>query len=139
VSRLSLGQWIALAGAFIWSLLLLVGASLVPFYQGSVESVGPRGRVRSYDTSGTLVEMEGSGILVVVAVPLAATLLVTLALLAQVLGKNAGPLAWTLVVLLFGFNFLAMLSIGIFLLPTTVALLVACALHNADLKKVPSG
>lgn len=114
MSRLTLGQSIALVGAFGWSVLLLVAGAM------------------------TLVEEEGSGILLAVGVPLVATVLVTLALLARGPGSNAGALAWTLVVLLGGFNALALLSIGIFLLPTTVCLLVACGLHNADLEPAPN-
>lgn len=109
------GERIALAGALVWSVLLLVAGA------------------------ATLVEDEGSGILLAVGVPLIATLLVTLALLARGPGKDAGPLAWGLVILLFGFNALALLSIGIFLLPTTVCLVFACGLHNADLERVPQG
>ena len=139
MSRLSRGQWIALAGGFGWSVLLLIGAYVLPVYQGEVSTQSSNGRVHSRDTSATLVEMNGSGALMAVAVPLAATLLVMLALLAQDPGQNAGPLAWTLVVLLSGFNLLAMLSIGIFLLPTTVCLLVACGLHNADLERASHG
>jgi hypothetical protein len=133
------GERIALGGAFCWSVLLLIGAYVLPVYQGEVSTQRSNGRVHSRETSATLVEMHGSGALIAVAVPLAATLLVTLALLAQDPGQNAGPLAWTLVILLGGFNVLALLTIGIFLLPTTICLLVACGLHNADLERAQSG
>jgi hypothetical protein len=36
------------------------------------------------------------------------------------------PVAWTLTGLLAAFNLLAMLSIGVFILPITAALIVAC-------------
>jgi hypothetical protein len=37
------------------------------------------------------------------------------------------PIAWTLTGILAGFTLLAMMSIGVLVLPVTVALVVACA------------
>lgn len=42
--------------------------------------------------------------------------------------------AWTLTGLLAGFNLLAMLSIGVFLLPVTAAVIVACAMCRSRSK-----
>jgi hypothetical protein len=44
--------------------------------------------------------------------------------------QGAGFLAWVVAALLIGFNVLAMLSIGVFLIPVTVALVVACSTHG---------
>ena len=61
---------------------------------------------------------------------LAIPLLVTLAVacgLWQGSRRAALPIAWTLTGLLAAANLLAMLSVGVFVLPVTAALVVACA------------
>lgn len=129
------GEWIALAVAFIWSIGLLVAAAVVPVYSGTSET-SPGGHERHH--TGTLVEVNGSGVLLAVGVPLLATILVSFALLARGAYKGAGPIAWTLVGLLGAFNVLGMLTIGVFLVPITACLVVACALHG-DSTSVTAG
>ena len=82
--------------------------------------------------SATLLEANGPGVLLVVAVPLVASAIVSLALWRRRAARGAGPVAWTCVGVLAGFNLLAMLSIWLFILPVTVCLLVVCARRQAN-------
>lgn len=113
--------WIAWAVALVWSTGLLAFA-FAPTY-ARVRS-GPRGTIR--DTESFISE-NGNSVLVLLAVPLVITLLVGLALL---LNRRRGALgaAWFLTVLLAVGNALALLTIGIVVVPATAALITACAL-----------
>lgn len=113
---------IALLIAAVCSAGLLVAGFVAPVYQAVSSSSSGR-RVESTDT---LVGVNGLGAVPVLAVPLLITVLVTWALLQR--GRRwAMPLAWTLTAILGVFTLLAMMTIGILVLPVTVALLVACA------------
>ena len=117
---------VALLCAAVWALGLLVAGWLVPVYQStSFSSSGEQTR-----STETLVGVNGPGVLIVLAIPLLATLLVAGALLVRP-RRGALPLAWALTALLAGVNLLAMLTIGIFILPVTAALVVACATSTA--------
>ena len=117
---------VALLCAAVWALGLLVAGWLVPVYQStSFSSSGEQTR-----STETLVGVNGPGVLIVLAIPLLATLLVAGALLVRP-RRGALPLAWALTALLAGVNLLAMLTIGIFILPVTAALVVACATCTA--------
>jgi hypothetical protein len=82
--------------------------------------------------SATLVSVNGRGILLVVGVPLVATALVGGALWRRGPRRGAGVLAWTIAGLLAVFNVLALASIGLFVIPVTVGLIVACAGHERE-------
>jgi hypothetical protein len=58
------------------------------------------------------------------------TVLVALALWIRGPRRGPGLVAWMLVGLLACFNLLAMLTIGIFIVPVTALLVVACALRQ---------
>jgi hypothetical protein len=96
--------------AFVWSIGLLVAALLAPVY-------GP----------ATLVDENGAGVLLVVAVPAAISATVWIALWRKCARGNrvSGYVAWTCVWVLAGFCVLAILSIGVFVAP--VAVFLACA------------
>ena len=111
---------IALVGALGWSAALIVGACVVPVYS----SDGPAGR-----GSATLVGENGAGVIGVVIIPLVVSVVVAAVLNRRSAAPNAGPVAWTATGLLATFNVLALLSIGIFVLPVTVCLVVACMQH----------
>jgi hypothetical protein len=113
---------IALAAAGAWGCLLVAAAFLVPVYQDSV-AASPTGGAGRF--SRTLVGVNGPGSALVVAVPLLATGLVAAALLLR-RGRAGLALGWTVTGLLAVFDLLSMLSIGIFLVPVTGALVVAC-------------
>ena len=78
-------------------------------------------------TTQTLVEVNGPVAAVEMAVPLAATLVVALAFRSGVYRVRM-LVGWTATGLLAVFNVLGMLTIGVFVLPVTVALVVACLL-----------
>jgi hypothetical protein len=99
---------------------------LIPLYQTtSVSSSGG-----ATHGSATLVGVNGWGVLFVVGAPLAATLVVSGALWRRGIRPGAGALAWTIAVLLAGLNVLALASIGVFVIPVTIGVLVACGIHG---------
>jgi hypothetical protein len=124
VTRLGRGASLALLIGAIWSVALVVAGFLTPMYES--ESVSSSGEVRH--GPGTLVGVNGLGVVVVLAVPLLVTLAAGSALWSS--RRGAVAFAWTLTGLLAGFTLLAMLSIGVFILPITAALFVACAVHR---------
>jgi hypothetical protein len=118
----------ALSFAVVWSALLVVGALVLPAYGTSSQSAtldtGTGAASTAPVTTGTetLVGVNGEGVLVVVGIPLVVTLLVGAAL-----AFRRRRIGWVLTSVLGLFTLLAMLSIGIFIVPTTLALVVACA------------
>ncbi len=99
--------------AFLWSVGLLVAALVVPVYG-----------------SATLVDENGSHVLLVVAVPAVISLAVWAALWRKCShGSRAGGwVAWTGVSLLSGFCLLALASIGLLVVPAAVLLASAALL-----------
>lgn len=116
---------ILLVIATIWSAGLVIAAVLAPAYRGS--SASSSGTVTH--TSATLVEENGLRVLAPVSVPLLAVGAVTFSLRRRRRHEKpgAGALAWTVLALLGGFTFLAMFSIGVFILPVVVLVSVVCA------------
>lgn len=113
---------IALGIAVLWSSALIAGAFFVPAYS----SAGSSGT-----GTATLVGENGMSALIPIMIPLVLTLAVASALWQRRHAPSAGPAAWTVTGLLAAFNVLALLSIGVFLLPVTVCLVVACAQHRS--------
>jgi hypothetical protein len=133
---------VALVLAALWSVALLAAALVVPEYQSSSSSSSTSAvsASRSPSTtidqepivtssSATLVEVNGIDVLGVVGIPLLAVIAVAAALWRRrVRGRRGvGPFAWTVVVLLSLFTLVAMLSIGIFIVPVTGLVILACA------------
>lgn len=126
-ARLLPSEWVALVVALFWSVLLVVVVSAVPVYEETtVTDLGG-----SIHSSATLIDENGSRALIVVGVPLLVTILVGVALWIRGRRRGAGPVAWTFTILLAGFNVLAMLSIGLLIIPITACLALACAIHHA--------
>ena len=125
-SRFGRLERISLAIALAWGTVLVIGAGLVPVYQSS--SVMGSGTVT--EGSATLVAVNGWGVLLVAGAPLAAAVATGFALWRQRGRPGAGFLAWAVTGLLACVNLLAMLSIGVFVLPVTLALVVACCTHG---------
>jgi hypothetical protein len=113
---------VALLGASAYGVALVVAAFVAPVY--GTDSSSSSGQTSQ--GSDTLVGVNGLSAAVVLAVPLLVTLAVSAALW---LGSHrwALPIAWTLTGLLAAGNLLAMLSVGVFVLPVTAALVFACA------------
>ena len=122
VADLGRGAGISLGVAVTWSVVLVLAAFTVPVYSG--ESASSDG-VTTTDTA-TLVGENGLGVLVVVATPLVLTLLVA-GCLAFVPWPRGRTLGWVVTALMGALNLLAMLTVGLFMLPVTLALVIACA------------
>ena len=125
VTRLGRVASVALMIATAWGVALLVAGLLLPMYQTATEASS--GEV--VHGTATLVGVNGPGVLAVLGVPLLVTLAVGSALW-QGARRGAVAVAWTLAGLLAAFNVLSMASIGLFVLPITIALLVACAVRR---------
>jgi len=117
---------ISLAIALAWGAALVIAALVAPVYQTS----GASSSGGATDGSATLVGVNGWGALIAASAPLVAALLIGGLLWQRAERAGAGVLAWTVVGLLGGFNGLAMASIGVFVLPVTVALIVGCGTHG---------
>lgn len=114
-----------LIAAAVYSVALIVGGFLVPVYTS--ESVTSSGAIAR--ESQTLVEVNGAWVLVVLTIPL----LVTIGVAASLRRGPSGRLAaWLLVFALGVFTVLSLLSIGLFVLPVTLTLVIACALAPRD-------
>jgi hypothetical protein len=108
--------------AAAYGIALIAAGFLAPIYDSS--STASSGVVS--DGSETLVGANGGGVVVTLAIPLVVTIVVAVALLLRP-RRGAMPVAWTFTALLGAFNLVAMLSIGIFVIPVTAALIIACA------------
>jgi hypothetical protein len=140
--RLRPVQRVLLALAWCWAAALPVAAALVPAYDStSVTSSGTAtsgndpttvtAAVTVTHTTATLLDENGWTVILVTAVPLLVASAVTVALLRRDRRRSgAGPLAWVLTGLLAAGNLAALLSIGVFVLPVTAGLVMACALHG---------
>jgi hypothetical protein len=123
---------LAVAFAALWSVGLLVGAVTLPAYSGSSAGTTADGQPTGSTTSSTLVEVNGRGVLVPLAIPLIATVVVATLLLLR--GRAAAALlpwlvaaAWLAVAACGALAVLGLLSIGFFVLPVAVALGIAVA------------
>jgi hypothetical protein len=121
-ARLGRVPAVALLAASAYGVALVVAAFVAPVY--GTDSSSSSGQTSQ--GSDTLVGVNGLSAAVMLAVPLLVTLAVGCALW---LGTHRGalPLAWTITGLLAAANLLAMLSVGVFVLPVTAALVLACA------------
>ena len=118
-----------LACAIAWGIALLILANVVSSYSedSSESSSGQSGAASEIvrHSSRTLVEENGRGVLLIVAVPLVAALVVALAL-----WRRWMPLAWTATGVLAVVTGLGMLTVGIAFVPALLAVAVACALNT---------
>jgi hypothetical protein len=126
--RFGRAELISLVIALVWGAGLVIAAVVVPVYQTS--SVFSGGAATS--GSATLVGVNGWGALLVAGAPLTAAVVTGGALWRRAGRPGAGVLAWAVTGLLICGNVLAMLSIGAFVVPVTVALAVACLTHGSS-------
>lgn len=120
--RLGRAGWISLAVALAWSAGLVIAAMVAPMYSSS----GGSG-----SGTATLVGVNGWAVLLVVGAPLVAAALTAGALWRRADRAGAGVSAWVVTGLLACLNVLALLSIGVFILPVTIGLIIACATHGS--------
>jgi len=122
ISRLGrVTSWALLIAGLSGGALVVAGFTVPAYESSSVSSSGT-----TTQGARTLVEVNGLDVLWPLSGPLMVTLVVAAAL-SQRRRRGALPFAWTLVGLLAVLNLLALLSIGLFLLPVTASLVVACA------------
>ena len=129
--------WFPIGAAVLWSSGLLVAALKLPTYEGDVVYGGTRpGTGDSYTIvthhSETLVAND-RGMLLVVALPLVASLIVAVALLGRHRTRSAHvvarAVAWAAAGVCGLVTMLGMLTIGPFLVPAAACLAAACALE----------
>ena len=126
-----------LFGAFIWGLLAIGAAFVLPVYDGEAlpsTSTHP-GVIRHITLTQTLVGVNGLGVVELLAVPLLVVLLVAVAL--DIRERRRSDVAHCVAVVLatllaFG-NVLALFTIGIFVLPITAMLIMAVLRPSARL------
>lgn len=114
-------EWVLTGIALVWSLLLPLGAIFVPLYGASVTSTDG-----DVTTGASLVGENGWWVMTYAVLPLVVTLIVAGLLWASHNLPGLRVVAWVLIAPLAAFNVMAMMTIGIFILPVTV-LLVALA------------
>ena len=119
-------EWISLAIALASGTGLVIVALLAPVYQS--QGVSSSGTMT--EGSATLVGVNGWVALLVAGAPLAAAVVTGYGLWRRAGRPGAGVPAWTATGLLACFNVLAMATIGMFVVPVTVALFAACAAHG---------
>ena len=122
------GRWafgLTLA-AFSWGVVLIPAALLLPAYQGSESSSSG---VTTH-TSATLVGVNGSWVLGVVALPALLAVIAWFGLHRRCAygSEHGGALTWGAIAALVLLSLLAAASVGPFLLPAALLLLVAARL-----------
>ena len=131
INRLGRVASIALLGATAYAVLIVAAGFVVPVYESSSSSSS--GEVTN--GTATLVGVNGASVVIVLVIPLFVSLLVGAALWQR--SRPGLVFAWTLTGLMAVVNLLAMLSVGIFFLPITVGLIVACSTSHARSKPLP--
>jgi hypothetical protein len=124
---------VALLFAAVYSAAIIVAGFVVPMYSslsGSSSPVFSSGSASSSVVlsrgSATLVTVNGVHVVFILAIPLLVTLAVWAAL-RKGAWRGAVRIAWALTWLLALFNLAALMSIGLYIIPVTVALFVACS------------
>jgi len=118
----------ALTVATLWSVLLVALGGFAPFSSHSSAgahtdtATGQLVQDPEVVSTTSLVTDNGVWVLAVLAIPLVVSLLVGLAVT-----RGWWWAGWGLTGLFVAFTFLGMLTIGVFLLPVTIGLVVACA------------
>lgn len=112
--------------AFSWGVALVPAALLLPAYQGSESSSSG---VTTH-TSATLVGVNGPWVLGIVALPAMLALVAWLGLRRRCEhgGAHGSALAWSAIAALLALSLLAAASVGPFLLPAALLLIVAARL-----------
>jgi hypothetical protein len=115
------------AAALVWTLIALVGFAVLPFYSTASGGESSDGTLWSTTSEETLIEHEGSGVIVVLLVPVVVAFvgLVGAAFRIPPLSVVAAVIAWILCVL-------GMASVGIFYVPTGVLLVVAAVRSSSS-------
>jgi hypothetical protein len=122
-----------LAGlAFSVALLAFVYLTFGDTYSGQVCNVSPGGTSECASESSTLIEENGSRVLIPLAIPVIVTGLIAATLAGMI--ELPRPAVWLIAGGLLGFCLLTGFSIGLFFLPAALLLVIAvamCAHPNA--------
>jgi hypothetical protein len=131
VTRFRRAELAALSFALAWSVLLIVAANVAPAYTSQTSEQVDGGAVITHRVvTKTLVEVNGTTAVVLVALPLLITITVWTIFW---LRTSAGVLgaAWTVAGLLALVSMVGMLTIGPFILPVAAALLITCGIRTS--------
>jgi hypothetical protein len=119
----------ALLFAAVYSAAIIVAGFVVPMYSSTSVSSSDIVKVGS----ATLVGENGLHVIFTISIPLLLTLAVWAAL-RKGGRRGARRIAWTITWLLALFNLAALMSIGLYIMPVTIALFVACSRYVPRLK-----
>jgi hypothetical protein len=109
--------------ALVWSLGLVLAALWAPVYSTSSGSSSVNGVTLG---SATLVQENGAGVLIPVGVPVLVSAVVLVALRARRAGAHwAAPVAWVAIAVLGAEALLGLMTIGLFIVPALVLLILA--------------
>jgi hypothetical protein len=123
-----------LTSAGVWALGLVIAAMTVPFYSGESTSgttsvtSGATPTMVTSATYSTLLQINGFKVMIPVVVPCLAVALVAVGLTRRRKAHKTGPgrMASTVVVLLATGTLVAILSIGVLVVPVEALLLASC-------------
>jgi len=133
--RVTLPEYLVLGAAFVWGILVIVGAGTMPLYSGesstmTYDPVTGTSTTSVTVISATLVGENGGYAYVIAALPLVAVTVIALAMALRDPRRGTPPVAWIVLGLFGAFNLLAMLTVGVFFLPVTACLLAACIIRQ---------
>lgn len=124
-------ELVALCVAIASSVGLIVVAMTMPFYTSSAFEQDSSSAVVTHEsTSATLVGVNGTHVLVIIAIPLMITVAVFGIFSIRGITRGPGAVAWTMVGLLVVITVAGMLTIGPLILPTTACLVTACGVRQ---------
>jgi hypothetical protein len=123
-------HWL-LGAAIAWGLALPVLAVVLPAYRGESVEMSSDGTTVTTSTSATLAQVNGWQAVLVVSVPVAIAIGVALLLGFRDPGRGPGVPATVLVGVLTVGTVLAMLTIGIYVVPVTACLVAVWAIRLA--------
>jgi hypothetical protein len=126
------------SAAVLWGVALVVGALVIPTYSGGASSAASDGAVQGWNTTATLVQANGAGVLVPVSIPAVLALISWWILHRRCTRGGSDTAAWVIVGLLGGFALLGALSIGMFILPAVVMLALGARLTPDAGRSQPS-
>jgi hypothetical protein len=130
IRRLDRTRTLLLSVAAGWGATLVIGALVVPAYSSSrsatvaISGSPPTTAIVTpprTSTARTLVDVNGLRVLAIVAIPLLAVGLVTMAL-----RTRRVKMAWSVTAVVIALTLVGILTIGVFVLPVAVLLGVAC-------------
>ena len=139
--RVTLPEYLVLGAAFVWGILVIVGAGTMPLYSGesstmTYDPVTGTSTTSVTVISATLVGENGGYAYVIAALPLVAVTVTAWAMALRDPRRGTPPAAWVVLGLFGGLNLVSMLTVGVFFLPVTACLLAVCIIRQ---RRCPTG